>query len=213
VSALGARAELARRHGPRARNSGCARVAGTRRERARAQTRLCARVSRAKASTGASRVGGWRGREGVRADRRFSSLGRRCKPPPLLSTRLWLEFARRPAPEAGAARANYNNNILCSNSLSSAVGDEAGEGFELELELIQTHMAQKPMLRVEVCARCVARESKRKRGWSEWRTCQSMGWVASHEHILLPCSTPQTHTRVSSAYRIYAADDWVNRPN
>jgi len=30
-----------------------------------------------------------------------------------------------------------------------------------ELELIQTHMAQKPMLRVEVCARCVARESKR----------------------------------------------------
>jgi hypothetical protein len=32
---------------------------------------------------------------------------------------------------------------------------------ELELELIQTHMAQKPMLRVEVCARCV--ESKCKR--------------------------------------------------
>jgi len=36
--------------------------------------------------------------------------------------------------------------------------------FKLELELIQTYMAQKPMLRVEVCARCVARESKRKRG-------------------------------------------------
>jgi hypothetical protein len=31
-----------------------------------------------------------------------------------------------------------------------------------KLELIQTHMAQKPMLRVEVCPLCVARESKRK---------------------------------------------------
>ena len=39
---------------------------------------------------------------------------------------------------------------------------------ELELELIQAHMAQKPMLRVEVRARCVVRESKRKRGWFGW---------------------------------------------
>jgi hypothetical protein len=37
--------------------------------------------------------------------------------------------------------------------------------LELELGLIQTHMTQKPVLRVEVSARCVARESKRKRGW------------------------------------------------
>jgi len=34
----------------------------------------------------------------------------------------------------------------------------------LELEMIQTHMAQKPTLWVEVRSRCVARESKRKRG-------------------------------------------------
>jgi hypothetical protein len=27
------------------------------------------------------------------------------------------------------------------------------------------HTAQKPMLRVDVCARCVPRESKRKRSW------------------------------------------------
>jgi hypothetical protein len=31
-----------------------------------------------------------------------------------------LEFARRPAPQAELARANYNNNVLCSKSLSSA---------------------------------------------------------------------------------------------
>jgi hypothetical protein len=43
-----------------------------------------------------------------------------------------LEFARRPAPEAGAARANYNSNVRCSTSLSSAVEDEAGEGFSVE---------------------------------------------------------------------------------
>jgi hypothetical protein len=74
----------------------------------------------------------------------------------------WLLDSRRPAPEAEAARANYNNNVLCSNSLSSAVEDEAGEGF------------------------------------SKWKSCKCMGWVASHEHILLPFSTPQTHTLPSA---------------
>jgi hypothetical protein len=39
--------------------------------------------------------------------------------------------------------------------------------IELELELIQTHMAQKPMLRVEVCARCVARESYFSAWWPQ----------------------------------------------
>jgi hypothetical protein len=33
---------------------------------------------------------------------------------------LFLEFARRPATQAEAARANYNGNVLCSKSLSSA---------------------------------------------------------------------------------------------
>jgi hypothetical protein len=42
------------------------------------------------------------------------------KPPPLHPTLLLLEFARRPAPQAESARANYNSNVLCSKSLSSA---------------------------------------------------------------------------------------------
>jgi hypothetical protein len=46
-----------------------------------------------------------------------------------------LEFARRPAPEAGAARANYNSTVLYSTSLSNAVGDEAGEGFSVEVQI------------------------------------------------------------------------------
>ena len=67
-----------------------------------------------------------------------------------------------PLPEAGAARANYNTNVLCSNTLSSAVEDEAWEGF------------------------------------SEWLSCKGKSWVASYERILLPLSTPQTHTLLSA---------------
>ena len=37
-------------------------------------------------------------------------------------------------------------------------------GLELELELIKSHMAQKPMLRGEVGCACVAREVSVKRG-------------------------------------------------
>jgi hypothetical protein len=46
-----------------------------------------------------------------------------------------LEFARSPAPQAEAARANYNSNVLCSKSLSSAGEDEAVEGFIVEVEI------------------------------------------------------------------------------
>jgi hypothetical protein len=46
-----------------------------------------------------------------------------------------LEFARRPAPQAEAARANYNSNVLCSKSLSSAAEDKAGEGFSVEVQI------------------------------------------------------------------------------
>jgi hypothetical protein len=46
-----------------------------------------------------------------------------------------LEFARRPAPEAGAARANYNSNVLCSIFLSSVVVDAAGQGFSVEVKI------------------------------------------------------------------------------
>jgi hypothetical protein len=46
-----------------------------------------------------------------------------------------LEFVRRPAPQAEAERANYNSNVLCSKSLSSAAEDEAGEGFSVEVQI------------------------------------------------------------------------------
>jgi hypothetical protein len=46
-----------------------------------------------------------------------------------------LEFARRPAPQAEAAKANYNSNVLCSKSFSSAVENEAGEGFSVEVQI------------------------------------------------------------------------------
>jgi hypothetical protein len=46
-----------------------------------------------------------------------------------------LEFARHPAPQAEAARANYNYNVLCSKSLSSAGKDEAWEGFIVEVQI------------------------------------------------------------------------------
>jgi hypothetical protein len=46
-----------------------------------------------------------------------------------------LEFARRPTPQAEAARANYNSNVLCSKALSSTAEDEAGEGFSVEVQI------------------------------------------------------------------------------
>ena len=50
---------------------------------------------------------------------------------------------------------------------------------ELELELIQSHMAQKPMLRGEVRCACVAREVSVERGGMDERGCARRlgGWV------------------------------------
>jgi hypothetical protein len=31
----------------------------------------------------------------------------------------------------------------------------------------------------------------------EWRSCKGMGWLASHEHSLLPFSTPQSYAVLS----------------
>ena len=49
-------------------------------------------------------------------------------------TLLLLEFVRRPAPQAEAAIANYNSNVLCSKSLSSAGVDDSGNGFVLSAD-------------------------------------------------------------------------------
>jgi hypothetical protein len=44
-------------------------------------------------------------------------------------------YTRRPAPQAEAARVNYNSSMLCCKSLSSAAEDEAGEGFIVEVQI------------------------------------------------------------------------------
>ena len=53
------------------------------------------------------------------------------------------------------------------------------EELELELELIQPHMAQKPVLRGEVGCACVAREVSVERGGMGERGCARRlgGWV------------------------------------
>ena len=48
---------------------------------------------------------------------------------------LLLEFARRPAPQAEAARVNYNSDVLCSKALLSAAEGEAGERFIVEVRI------------------------------------------------------------------------------
>ena len=50
---------------------------------------------------------------------------------------------------------------------------EDGLSSELELELIQSHMAQKPVLRGEVGCACVAREVSVERGGMGERGCAS----------------------------------------
>ena len=94
---------------------------------------LCAWIGRLSINGRAKggRVAGDRGREGRSPIFKFkSSLKTSAMAPHAV---FFLEFARRPAPQAEAARANYNSNVLCSKSLSSAGEDEAGEGFIVEV--------------------------------------------------------------------------------
>jgi len=44
----------------------------------------------------------------------------------------------------------------------SSQGTHSAESVQLELELIQTQMTQKPMLRAEVCARALRASQNRK---------------------------------------------------
>ena len=61
----------------------------------------------------------------------------------------------------------------------SFVHARPGRVWELELELIQPHMAQKPVLRGEVGCACVAREVSVERGGMGERGCARRlgGWV------------------------------------
>ena len=72
-----------------------------------------------------------------------------------------------------------------------------GPGFELELELIQTHMAQKPVLRVEVGARayayhaCMAQKPIRQDyGHTVEALCAAPPEVLSHSPSQMPLSCP-----------------------
>jgi len=121
----------------RARSSECARKAGAsvngisrkqQRLRAcsghagvngRANMLLCAWIGRLGSNGRAQggRVAGKRLRESRSPIFKFKSS---LKTSALHPTLLLLEFARRPAPQAEAAKANYNSNVLCSKFLSSA---------------------------------------------------------------------------------------------
>ena len=59
---------------------------------------------------------------------------------------LLLEFARRPAPQAEAARANYNSDVLCSKALSSAAEGEAGERFIVEVQIYTSYLLLSTLL-------------------------------------------------------------------
>ena len=40
---------------------------------------------------------------------------------------------------------------------------------------------------------------------SEWGSFRGIGWVASHEHIILPFSTPQPHALLSADSKVTQA--------
>ena len=62
--------------------------------------------------------------------------------------------------------------------------------LELELELIQSHMAQKPLLRGEVGCACVAREVSVERGGMSERGCaRRLGGNDRHEKGAKGCRT------------------------
>ena len=106
--------------------------------------------------------------------------------------------ARRPPPPGkGGARAGYDDGGATGGFISPPEATNTGPGFnrgsgggawgcgfedfrlvELELELIQSHMAQKPVLRGEVGCACVAREVSVERGGMGERGCarRLVGW-------------------------------------
>ena len=59
---------------------------------------------------------------------------------------------------------------------------------ELELKFIQSHMAQKPVLRGEVGCACVAREVSVERGGMGERGCARRLGVFTQEPASYPCT-------------------------
>ena len=58
----------------------------------------------------------------------------------------------RPTPQVEATRANYNSNVLCSKSLSSAAEDEAGKGFSVEVQIYRIDMLLRDFPRTQTTA-------------------------------------------------------------
>jgi hypothetical protein len=133
----------------RTRRSVCARKAGTRvnwilrkqlrlracsgRASVNARARkhaLCAFIVRLSINGRAQawRVAGKRLRESKSPIFKFKSL---LKTSTISFNAVIVGFARRPAPQAEAARANYNRNVLCSKSFSSAGRMRPGKDFVL----------------------------------------------------------------------------------
>ena len=57
--------------------------------------------------------------------------------------------------------------VVGASAAAAGGGGHFGALWELELELIQTHMTQKPMLRVEAGARALHMLVKNMCGWTE----------------------------------------------
>ena len=73
------------------------------------------------------------------------------------------------------------------------VGDYLKGRLELELELIQTQMTQKPMLRVEVGARALRNQTGGGRGGGVWARSAACGCARSS--VCVGPSKPETIAR------------------
>jgi hypothetical protein len=77
------------------------------------------------------------------------------------------------------------DNIIYTGRTMNRPKQVKRRGYQLELELIQTHMTQKPMLRVEVgvvsCSRCacVAHKGHARESRGAWASaaCKAIGYV------------------------------------
>ena len=110
--------------------------------------------------------------------------------PPLLSA--WVRCALR-CPE----ESDISSTIVPGNEGEEEEEERGLGGLELELELIQPHMAQKPVLRGEVGCACVAREVSVERGGMGERGCASKG---THQEGMASLVTPPEATNTGPGF-------------
>ena len=99
--------------------------------------------------------------------------------------------SRRPSSLKKPARAlqvlGRHHGPTCASSLRAQYCHRHSLRCELELELIQSHMAQKPVLRGEVGCACVAREVSVERRYGRARVCKALGWVVVGVKPIMAC--------------------------